>query len=341
MFKGVETINPEKRYEQPRGLDVHINSYFFRHAEKNSGIIGTAKEGGSLSSISSQGEKDSRELGTTLDQPAKDGFKIKWSGNPRSLETGEALIEGYFNNLNKHEFRTKFATRKRTELYGEPMPRDFLALYMVEFEESLRKILKRENLTMEEYKILDSGKQAELAEEAEEPVMREWINNENGQLQKSHSLEQAAAPIALMVNRDLKMSQELNSGSQVDNFNMIHKISTEPFLMKVIVLESGQKPEKLEDIGGSLGLNDGWKADIATDGKGERTAKIVLYRVNRSQPNLSFETQEYSLDIAELERLAMLEMERRKYKDNTEEIKGEVYEKGTEETIGSENLEYK
>ncbi|GAG36011.1 unnamed protein product, partial [marine sediment metagenome] len=160
-----EQKKENKKYEEPYGLNVKVRSFYFRHAEKASGIVGDSA-GISQSAISEKGEKESVQLGTQLPKPAKDGFKIGWSGVDRTLKTGDAMALGYLDD----EERKEFKNRNKVELSDVNMPKSFMELYINEWNKNKNKILKEKNINTEEYKKLSAEEQAEIAEKAEEPV---------------------------------------------------------------------------------------------------------------------------------------------------------------------------
>ncbi len=308
MFNGEKIPFFEK--EKQFGCNVSIRNFYFRHAEKASGLVGD-ENGMSISRLSEKGRHDSYKLGSQIGNPAKDGFKIKWSGLERTLETGEEKTEGYLGDND----RKKFITREVKELSGDLMDtkKEFGALYIEKWEMNKKAILEKRDLKIDSYTILDSTQQAEIAEEAEEPVIAEWIDDPKSDLHKFYPPEEAAAYIATIVNKGIEMVKKLKNNSAVDIFNMTHKTITEPLLMKIILLPNGQKPQKLAEIGGALGLNEGWELDVKTDNNGTQIVKLIMYRVNSSNgQNPKYDKTEYNIDLDELNRLAEIGKELRK-----------------------------
>jgi len=296
------SMEPEAEYEKPYGLDVGIKNYYFRHAEKASGLVGG--EGGiSTSNISEKGKKESRELGSQLEKPARQGFKIRWSGLDRTLETGRAMTKGYLDE----DIGKEFTARQSADLLPEYATQydQFVDLYMLKWEENKKVIMDEMGIEGEEYASLDPTQQAEIAERAEEPITSEWLGNPDSELGKLHPPEIAASYLAVRVRRDIKLADKLKSGSEVDFFNMTHTTITEPLLMEIVELEGGQKPKEIKDIGGALGLNEGWELDVATDEDGEKTVKLFIYRVDRSGDNPQYNKTEYDIDLERLDELAV------------------------------------
>lgn len=299
-LKTFEQKGGDKKYEKPYGLNVKVRNFYLRHAEKASGIVG--QDGKiSKSTLSKRGEEESKILGEQLPFPAKHGFKIKWSSFQRTLETGEAKTKGYLGE----EERRKFITRKDVTLLDPYAPQECRDLYLKKWQSNKLAIMKDMGIE-EEYDKLSTDQQAEIAERAEEPVTEEWLDNKDSELAKLYSPEEAAARLAVLVRRDIKMPKRLKSGSEVDLFRVTHKTITEPLLMKILILPNGGKPKKLKDIGGSLGLNEGWEINSFTNDEGKKEVKLFLYRVDRSGESPKYEKQEYKIDLEELNRLADL-----------------------------------
>lgn len=302
----------EKKYEKPYGLDTQVRSFYFRHAEKASGDVGAVGQI-SNSLISDKGSKESVFLGEQLGEPSPDGFKIDWSKQPRTLETGEKMTEGYLKNLQKDGLVKKFNSRSKIELSDKHYTKEFTDRYIADWEDNKKRLLNEKGLNVEDFKNLSTEDQALIAEEAEEPVISKWLNDEDSELAKLMSVKDAAANLAWRLKRDIRMPEKLKSGSRVDLFKMTHKTITEPLLMKILVLPNGEKPNKLEDIGGSLSLNEGWEVDSSIDENGEENIKFYLYRVDRSEKEPKYIKQEYNVDLGELDRLAELGMKDKKY----------------------------
>lgn len=88
---------------------------------------------------------------------------------------------------------------------------------------------------------------------------------------------------------------------------------TEPLLMKMLVLPDGKKPEKLAEIGGLLGLNDGFELRIKTNNSGVPETRLFMYRVkDRGSDHPEYEQTEYQVDMDELNRLADQGLEMKK-----------------------------
>ena len=304
------SIDNKQQYEMPKGRDVLVRNFYFRHAEKASAVIGDVKTGEiSKSAISSNGKRESLMLGNQMPELAEQ-IEVGWSGIDRSLETIEAKIEG-----DQKDSRNIFA-KEHPELAGLA-PEEWAKLYIIKWEENKREILNKRKISEKKYPILPPGEQAEISEIAEEPVISEWINDQNSDLAKLNPPENVAANIAVLIREDIEKPEELESGSKLDQLRGTHKTIMEPLLMRVLKLENGQKPKTLEEIGGSLGLNDGFEIDSYIDRVGEKRLKFIMYRAVRSEPGegITFIKKEFNIDLDELNRLADFGIELRNKKE--------------------------
>lgn len=296
-----------QQYELLKGRDVMVRNFYFRHAEKASAIIGDVKTGEiSKSAISPNGRRESHMLGNQIPELGEQ-IEVGWSGIERSLETIKAQIEG-----GQKDSESIFV-KEYAELAGF-MPEEWGKLYIAKWEANKQKILKERKISAKRYLILPTGEQAEISEIAEEPVMSEWLDNLNSELTKLYPPEMAAAHIAVLIRNDIEKPQGLESGSKLDQLRGTHKTIMEPLLMRVLKLESGQKPNQLEDIGGSLGLNDGFEIDFYIDKEGGKSLKFIMYRAVRSEPGegVLFIKKEFDVDLEELNRLADLGLKLKK-----------------------------
>lgn len=299
----------KQQYELPKGRDVMVRNFYFRHAEKASAIIGDVKTGEiSKSAISSNGKRESLMLGNQIPELGEQ-VEVSWSGIDRSLETIEAKIEGGLKD-SEHIF-----AREYSELAGL-MPEKWAKLYISKWEANKRKILEERKINKKRYPILPVGEQAEIAEIAEEPVINEWLNNPNSELAKLYPPENAAANIAILVREDIEKPDNLESGTKLDQLRGTHKTVTEPLLMHILRLENGQKPKQLEDIGGAMGLNDGFEIDSYVNNAGEKSLKFIMYRAVRSEPGggVVFIKKEFNVNSEELNRLADMGLKLKKEK---------------------------
>lgn len=297
------------------GRNVSVHALYFRHAEKASGIVGTGSQV-SASLISPRGKIQSENLGadlTKLSVPGADGIKIRSSLQPRTRESADAMVAGY-----RGESETlQFPPRVKWELSPDTQPKDYFALYVKKWDVLKNEEMKRRGIDPKDFSKLTPKEQAEIAEPSEEPVAAEWLQDPKSDMACLFPPEVAAAQIAVLVRRDMETTGRLKSGSAIDLFNNTHRTMTEPLLMRIMRMPDGTKPGKLADIGGLLGLNDGFEMRTRTDQNGIPTTKLFMYRVEDSESDQpEYERKEYGIDIDELNRLAdmgiNLQRERRK-----------------------------
>ncbi|MBI5530796.1 MAG: hypothetical protein HY918_04880 [Candidatus Doudnabacteria bacterium] len=130
-----------------------------------------------------------------------------------------------------------------------------------------------------EFAKLTSDQQEEIAEAAEEPVIREWIDNPDSTLAKKFPPKIQAAKFANLFNqRHERIAQKLNPNSEIDLFNTTHKTATEPFLASGVLIreKDNQRITKLSDIEGSLKILDQWESITKTDEQGNPITVIKI-----------------------------------------------------------------
>lgn len=299
-------------FEQPPfGCDVLVNAYYFRHAEKASGAVGSGDKISS-SLISERGKRQSRSLGIDLKKvspPGEQGIKIGSSNQPRTLETAQEI-----GSTHSGAGMQRFFPREKQEL-RDNAPKAFTEAYIRKWEERKREIMARESIDPSQFPHLSAQEQARIAEPAEEPLFEEWLDNPESDLAHLYPPEQAAISLAPLVHRDIEMPQRLHSGTSVDLLRVTHRTVTEPLLMRIAILANGQKPQKLADIGGPLGLNDGWNFRTSTDHEGIPHTSIFMYRVHdREKDDPEYEITEFGIDLAELKRLAQIKINQKREK---------------------------
>lgn len=266
------------------GEDVTIRNFWVRHAQKKSGeVFNAAATGLSTSSISPKGAEMSQEFGATI-EALPDGAKGYVSNSPRTTETVENILDGYQKKNPDAPIRK---LRLREQLTTADQPADFLKLYDTMFSAEKNRILVERGIAPEAFSTLSPDEQQEIAEAAEEPVIREWVDNPESNLAQLYPPETAAARFAALFNRrHQRMADKLHSGSEVDLFHLTHKSVTEPFLASgVLVRKSdGTRITKLEQIGGSMTPLDEWESVAHTDNDGQPSVTVTI------------RGEEYSLD---------------------------------------------
>ncbi|GEM_PF-2288337 len=302
---------------EKKGRNVNVRALYFRHAEKASGIAGSGSEISS-SLISPRGRMQSESLGAHLAKlsvPGEHGTKIRSSLQPRTRETADAMVGAYRTPADIERFRA----RPRIELSSDTQPKDFLALYIKKWEAEKNKIMAKLGIDPKNFSELTPKEQAEIAEPSEIPVAEEWLNDPESEIARLFPLEKAAAQLAVLVRRDARSATRLKSGSSVDLFNNTHRTMTEPLLMRIMRFKDGGKPQKLADIGGLLGLNDGFELRTKTDQEGVPMTKLIMYRVKNRELDLpEYEQTEYDVDMKELDRLADFGLDLKRQKADAE-----------------------
>lgn len=290
-MKGESFTSAEQKDVKRFGAEVVIRNYWQRHAQKMSGeVFNTGKTGISTSAISPAGAEKAEALGETF-EAGQDGVKGYTSTSKRTEETLDAMLEGYRKSNPNAPVREKFRVKNELVAWGPP---DFLALYDQKWSANKAKLLADRGLHKEDFSKLTPDEQQEIAEAAEEPVIREWLDNPESDLAKLHPPQVAAAKFAALFDRRHKrLAEKLYSGSEIDIIHGTHKTVTEPFLTSGVLIRKsdGKRITTLEDLGGSLGILDNWESDVKTGHDG-LPATIIKIR-----------GEEYDIDRSMLEQL--------------------------------------
>ena len=195
-------------------------------------------------------------------------------------------------------------TRQKEQLTSDP-PEKFVDLYGKKFNDNKNSIMAEMGIPAENYSELSSDQQEKIAEQAEEPIITEWLDNPASNLAEAYPPIDAAADFAVLFNRrHARMAKKLDDGSKIDLIHVTHKTITEPFLVSGVLIRKSdnQKITKLAQLGGSLEILAGWESEFSTDseGKGET---IVRFR-----------GKEYIIDNTRLDELVKKGIERSKDK---------------------------
>jgi broad specificity phosphatase PhoE len=305
-----ENLDASKNLER-YGRNIKIRDLYFRHAEKASGSVGSAGEI-SASLISPRGAEQSKSLGEDLagaQKPAKDGLKIRSSVQPRTFETARETAVGYRGS----ETEDVFQPRIKMELSStdQTQPKAWLDLYIKKWDARKVQLMKSRGIDPATFGTLSTKEQADIAETAEEPVMEEWIDQPDSEIAKIYPIERQAAQVAVLVRRDMQSALRLRSGSEIDRMAAAHKTIFEPLLMHMLKRPDGSRPQKLADIGGAMGLNDGFEIRTETDAGGTPRYEFIMHRVkDRDSDTPEYHDTAYEIDMAELDRLADMGIER-------------------------------
>ncbi|TSC94772.1 MAG: Uncharacterized protein CEN87_306 [Parcubacteria group bacterium Licking1014_1] len=266
----------EEETNERFGRNVEIRATFMRHATKADASDITGK-----SLLSKKGQEESREKGKKL-ETKEHGIKAYMSPVARAIETADLILE------EQEKKGTKvFKSRKKAELVLWPGSKN---LY-----NEFAKITK-ENLPAD-YDNLREDEKQEVYEKAEDFAV-DWLlyPGEKKFDTESASPYEIAVGISKLVDRYIKMSDRLYSGSSVDLLNVSHKGTFEAFLKEVLLRKNEQGEvvrgfDKIEEIGGALKPAESWELDIRTDETGKKTIK------------LHFRGGEFDLDLQKLEEL--------------------------------------
>lgn len=273
MHTAEKPFNPEG--EKRFGNNVTIINHWDRHAQKQSGEVFAA--GGkaiSRSAISEKGQREAREHGRHITAQTH-GAKGYVSTSERTGQTLEKMLEGY-QEANP-DAPVRKSLRVKEELSSD-QPEDFLKLYDEKFGAEKKKLLDHRGLSKEDFKQLTPDEQEKIAEQAEEPVLREWLDDADGELSRLYPPRDAAAHFAKIFSRHTDVAQRLYNGSEVDLFHVTHKTITEPFLVSGALLRTsdGKRINSLEDLGGSFETLGGWESEVRTNPEGKLRVSVRI-----------------------------------------------------------------
>jgi broad specificity phosphatase PhoE len=280
----------DKKY----GSNVTVHNYWIRHTQKQSAeVFNKDVTAISSSAISSGGAERAESYGQTLDKN-QTVLKRYVSDSDRTNQTLDAILEGRLKDIPEQERPDVKSMRAKEELvaYG---PGEWLKLYDQKWTANKKQILESQGQKLEDFSALTPDEQERIAEDAEEPVIREWLDDPNSELAKLHPPRNAAAKFAALFNRRHdRLAKKLYDESEVDIAHVTHKTVTEPFLASGVLIHNtdGARITTIDQLGGSLRILDNWESETTTDGQGNPTTKIII------------RGEEYHLDPAMLAQLA-------------------------------------
>lgn len=288
-----EIKNKLEEKELPKyGANIELRNMWVRHSQKASGEVFAIEGSGiSNSSISEGGHIKASEFGSDVEDK-KSFIKSYVSKVDRTSETGGSILQGY---LEENEAKV-FNERYRKELNAAPGNEEWLDLFNRKFTENKNGLLAERGLQPEDFSSLSPDEQEEIAETAEEPIMREWLDDPASELALSYSKDEAAALFAPLFNdHTLRIVEKLKSGSGIDLLHNTHKTATEAFLTSGVLIDelTGDTVNTLKELGGSLQILGNWESITRTDKEG---AKNVIIQVN---------SRYYKLNMDKLEELLL------------------------------------
>lgn len=267
--------------EAKLGRNVEIRASFMRHAPK-----ADVKEPGAGATLSEAGREAARQVGRRFESK-RHGIKAYTSPVDRAMETADLIL----GEQKKKEIKI-FKSRKRTELGIVPGSKDFYTKF---------KELTKQNLP-ENFDELSAEEKEEAVFAAEDKALDWWFELGDKKFDKdTATAREVGASVALLVDKYIRMTDFMNSGSSVDLLNVSHKGTLEPFLKQVLLRqvedESGKIKtvrgfDKLEEIGGGMKTVESWDLLVKTDEHGNKNVKVGL-RGN-----------EYDIDMEKMKELA-------------------------------------
>ncbi len=229
----------------------------------------------STSEISVQGAVQAHEAGKIMvrySNPTR--IKGYVSGSSRTTETYDHIVDGVIE-VNQTDVN-KMKTRKRTELCVNP-PIEFLKLYGEKWEAEKQLAMVTQGIPFEQFGSLPPSQQAEIADRAENSIIKEWLENADSELAKIFPPTEAASDFAVLFKRHIHIAQHLNNGSKVELVHVTHRSIMEPFLISGVLIDSnGQSVTSLSQIGEPFESLGGWRSEVKTDDKGNVTTTVTL-----------------------------------------------------------------
>lgn len=294
--------------EELKGTNVILKSFWGRHAQKMSGEVTNAENSGlSSSSISPKGQTDAHLFGGDI-PASKDGASAYSSDSLRTQETLDNILLGY---QEKNPDAPVRGQKVRDEITME-FPPAFIALYDQKFVAERSRIMQERGMDPATFKSLDPNLQQEIAEEAEEPVLREWLDG-GTELSMLYPPEICACKFAkIFYDHSVRIMGRLKAGTALDLLHNTHKSMMEPFMISGVLIRSrdGKKIENIEEIGGSMGVLESWQSIASTDEDGVSSIAVSLKGVDY---------------IVDREKLFQLVQENEKMSKRKTELKAKIY----------------
>lgn len=285
----------EKNREKGKNTEVRIT--FIRHAQKSSPKVFEQDLAEiSRASISSRGAAEAQERGRKFKEGGRKITKGFRTPVDRTLETLQEIFKEAPTSSDKTKeakyigqylgFKTTNFSKETTQKYDAIM------------DEAKGKYLA-EKFPGQNYDGLTLDQQTEIAEATEEPALQWYLDHDKTRPDpETLAPYEAGSIVAYKLNRFINAVDRMPGGRALDILTVGHKTSTEAFLKYCLVqdIPEGKKAgfDRLEEIGGSMGLLDSWEIQIANDERGNKTIRFFL------------RGKEYGVDLGRIREMAQV-----------------------------------
>jgi len=273
MSEEFKTYSPEHTHEnfaEKYGRNVRIVNYWNRHAQKESAEGYDPATGQiSKSGTSKQGFIDSIQFGKKIKASKQGVLRTYVSNIYRTTETAEGILRGY-KERNPGAVTRKIVEQER--LFNPDIyPNEFWELYNKKFGENKNQLMVEKGQDPADFDKLSPNEQADIAETAEEPVIKEWLRK-GSELNTVFDPAEVAKDFGrLFYFHNVRIPGLVYSGSEIDLMHVSHHAVMEPILTSGVLIreKDGKRITSLEDIERSLYLLEGWKSitEVDADGK--------------------------------------------------------------------------
>ena len=255
-----------------KGENVTIHAIFIRHGEKK------YDPNNPETTLTPEGEIKSLEFGKS--RTKKDMIKPYTSDTPRTRRTAELATES-----SPMENKGTMRTRKEISFTYDENGQFLLDVMKI-----------KKDILGEDFNNLDDEEKQKRLKRATIKQVDFYLNFKDRRPDPmTYSPVETASGIAKLVDRYIKMSGKLNSGSNVDLVNATHDFNLAAFLKETIVREIEEKKvrgfQSIEEIGGSMDFNENFEIIINRKDQNNISAKI------------SFRGLEYELDMDRIKEL--------------------------------------
>lgn len=293
----------ERNTEQKElGHDTSVRITFLRHSQKEPGKVADGGRRG----ITTKGVIRAKNVGEKIFR----GRNIKMAYGTkvdRTAATLQAAFEGAgVTGMDKKILQTKDGMNAFFDLPHPGFDAESEKKMNLEMDEYVRAQYPehpgKTYRQLVEEGVLSADDQEEIEERFQEKYVQWYLDLVGEQPTPDRSLpRQDAASVAYKINRLINLPDHMKKGESVDLVSSGHKYSTEGFLKYCIEREvNGKKVvgfNRLEDIGGSMKVLDGWDLVISNDASGKKNIKLVIRRENG-------EEKEYGLNVEMVSKLA-------------------------------------